>query len=288
VVTGETLPTVRSEQVEVTITNDVDQPIDRGHPLRGQHAFVTGASRGIGAAIARELAEAGANLSITGRDTDALDSVRAEIVEATGVDVCPYAFDVTDAEAISRIVEEASGVLGPVSILVNNAGAATSAPFMKTDLARWQSLLDINLTGPFLLTQAVLPAMLAAKSGRVINVASTAGMIGYSYVAPYVASKHGVIGLTKALATEYAKSGVTFNSVCPGFTETDIAARTIDTMVTKAGRTADEAYAELAALNPQGRLVQPGEVAQAVGWLALPGSSSINGQSIAVAGGEVM
>jgi 3-hydroxybutyrate dehydrogenase len=183
---------------------------------------------------------------------------------------------------------EASQSFGPVSILVNNAGAATSAPFMKTDIKRWQSLLDINLTGPFLLTQAVLPAMLEAKSGRVINVASTAGMIGYSYVAPYVASKHGVIGLTRALATEYARSGVTFNSVCPGFTETDIAARTIDTMVTKAGRTEEEAYAELASLNPQGRLVQPDEVAQAVGWLALPSSSSINGQSIAVAGGEVM
>jgi NAD(P)-dependent dehydrogenase (short-subunit alcohol dehydrogenase family) len=195
---------------------------------------------------------------------------------------------VTDAEAIERVVEQAAQDLGPVNILVNNAGAASSAPFLKTDLARWQSLLDINLTGPFLLTQAVLPAMLEQKSGRIINVASTAGKIGYSYVAPYVASKHGVIGLTRALATEYAKSGVTFNSVCPGFTETDIAARTIDTMVSKAGRTEEEAYAELASLNPQGRLVQPDEVAQAVGWLALPGSTSINGQSIAVAGGEVM
>jgi NAD(P)-dependent dehydrogenase (short-subunit alcohol dehydrogenase family) len=256
--------------------------------LRGQHAFVTGASRGIGASIAIELAHLGANITITGRDVDALSAVKTEISNTCSVEVQSFAFDVTDAEAISRTVSDACESFGPVSILVNNAGAATSAPFLKTDIKRWQSLLDINLTGPFLLTQEILPAMLEAKSGRVINVASTAGMIGYSYVAPYVASKHGVIGLTRALATEYAKSGVTFNAVCPGFTETDIAARTIDTMVTKAGRTEEEAYAELASLNPQGRLVQPDEVAQAVGWLALPSSSSINGQSIAVAGGEVM
>ncbi|MBT3701363.1 MAG: SDR family oxidoreductase [Alphaproteobacteria bacterium] len=270
------------------MSNSDEQLPTRANPLRGQHAFVTGASRGIGASIATELATLGANLSITGRDVDALNTVKANIENGCDVDVQTFVFDVTDAEAISRVMTEASQSFGPVSILVNNAGAATSAPFMKTDIKRWQSLLDINLTGPFLLTQAVLPAMLEAKSGRVINVASTAGMIGYSYVAPYVASKHGVIGLTRALATEYARSGVTFNSVCPGFTETDIAARTIDTMVTKAGRTEEEAYAELASLNPQGRLVQPDEVAQAVGWLALPSSSSINGQSIAVAGGEVM
>ena len=249
---------------------------------------MTGASRGIGASIALELAELGANITITGRDEAALAAVKSEITASFEVKVQDFAFDVTNADAISNVVAEATQTFGPVSILINNAGAASSAPFLKTDVKRWQSLLDINLTGPFLLTQAVLPDMLTAKSGRVINVASTAGMIGYAYVAPYVASKHGVIGLTRALATEYAKSGVTFNSVCPGFTETDIAARTIDTMVTKAGRTEDEAYAELASLNPQGRLVQPDEVAQAVGWLALPGSSSINGQSIAVAGGEVM
>jgi 3-hydroxybutyrate dehydrogenase len=230
----------------------------------------------------------GASISLTGRDVEALDGVKNSISKACDTKINTFAFDVTDAEAIKNIVAKSIESLGPVNILVNNAGAATSAPFMKTDLKSWQSLLDINLTGPYLLTQAVLPGMLEAKSGRIINVASTAGMIGYSYVAPYVASKHGVIGLTRALATEYAKSGVTFNSVCPGFTETDIAARTIDTMVTKAGRTEDEAYAELASLNPQGRLVQPEEVAQAVGWLSLPTSSSINGQSIAVAGGEVM
>ena len=274
--------------MEETISDQETTRTDRAKPLIGQHAFVTGASRGIGASIARELADMGANISITGRDTDALAAVKTELESDYSCKVCSFAFDVTDTDAISRTVEEAASTLGPIDILVNNAGAATSAPFMKTDLARWQSLLDINLTGPFLLTQAVLPAMFERKSGRIINVASTAGMIGYSYVAPYVASKHGVIGLTRALATEYAKSGVTFNSVCPGFTETDIAARTIDTMVNKAGRTEDEAYAELASLNPQGRLVQPDEVAQAVGWLALPSSASINGQSIAVAGGEVM
>jgi len=261
---------------------------DTALPLAGRHAFVTGASRGIGASIAFELARLGANLSLIGRDEDALASQVTAISAAHDVKVQSLVLDVTNADQITKSVETAEAQTGPIDILVNNAGAATSAPFTRTSLDQWQALLDVNLTGPFLLTQAVLPGMMERNFGRVINVASTAGLKGYGYVAPYCAAKHGIIGMTRSLAIEIATSGVTINAVCPGFTETDIAARTIDTMVEKTGRSAEEAYKQLASLNPQGRLVQPEEVAQSVGWLALETSSSINGQAIAVAGGEVM
>ena len=257
-------------------------------PLSGKHALITGASRGIGAAIAHELGALGANLTLTGRDEKALNAEVDAIASASGVEVRGLLLDVTAAERIGPAVDDAVAGLGPVDILVNNAGAATSAPFVRTKLEAWQALLEVNLTAPFLLTQAVLPGMVERQYGRVINVASTAGLKGYGYVAPYCAAKHGLIGLTRSLAVEFAKSGVTINAVCPGFTETDIAARTIDTMVEKTGRSAQQAYDELASLNPQGRLVQPAEVAQSVGWLALETSSSINGQAIAVAGGEIM
>jgi len=223
-----------------------------------------------------------------GRDADALDAQVASVIADYGVKAQGLLLDITEADQIPAVIEAAIDTLGPIDILVNNAGAASSAPFERTSLEQWQAMLDVNLTGPFLLTQAVLPGMAARKSGRVINVASTAGLKGYGYVAGYCAAKHGVIGLTRSLAVEYARSGVTINAVCPGFTETDIAARTIDTMVEKTGRTPQEAYDELAALNPQARLVQPAEVAQSVGWLAFDTSAAINGQAIAVAGGEVM
>lgn len=257
-------------------------------PLAGCHAFVTGASRGIGAAIASELASLGANVSISGRDEAALAEQETAISATAGVNAASHIMDVTEPTQISQVLENSAADFGSIDILVNNAGAATSAPFAKVGLKAWNDLLEINLTGPFLCTQAVLPAMIENGFGRIINVASTASLKGYGYVAPYCASKHGLLGLTRALAVEFAKSSVTFNAVCPGFTETDIAARTIDTMVEKTGRSAEEAYAELAKFNPQGRLVAPAEVAQAVGWLALPASSSFNGQAIAVDGGEVM
>jgi len=259
------------------------------NPLQGRHAFVTGASRGIGAAIAMELGRLGATLSLTGRDEDALSEQMEAVGSRHGGYVGAYVMDVTDGYEIAHIFAKAAeDAGGSVDILVNNAGAATSAPFPRITPDAWRAMLEVNLTGPYLCTQAVLPGMLEKRSGRIINVASTAGHKGYAYVAPYCASKHGVIGMTRALALEIAPSGVTVNAVCPGFTETDIAARTIETMVEKTGRDRDEAYAELAKFNPQARLVQPEEVAQAVGWLALPSSGSINGQSIMVDGGEVM
>ena len=177
---------------------------------------------------------------------------------------------------------------GPIDLLVNNAGQVETAPLAKTSLDTWQRLLNVNLTGSFLCSREVLPAMTERRFGRIVNVASTAALKGYAYVAAYCAAKHGVLGLTRALALETARKGVTVNPVCPGYTETDIVAGAIDTIVAKTGRTPDEARAELASVNPQGRLVDPAEVAASVAWLARRDSGSITGQAIAVAGGEVM
>jgi NAD(P)-dependent dehydrogenase (short-subunit alcohol dehydrogenase family) len=175
-----------------------------------------------------------------------------------------------------------------VDILVNNAGQAASAPFGRTDAALWQRMLDVNLTGAYHCIQATLPGMLDLGWGRIVNVASTAGLTGYRYVAAYCAAKHGLVGLTRALALEVAAQGVTVNAVCPGYTETDIVLAAVANIVRKTGRSEDQARAALAAANPQGRLVQPDEVAHAVAWLCMPGASAMNGQAVAVAGGEVM
>jgi NAD(P)-dependent dehydrogenase (short-subunit alcohol dehydrogenase family) len=178
---------------------------------------------------------------------------------------------------------------GPVAILVNNAGEAPSAPFAQTSLDMWSHVIGVDLTGVFKVTQAVLPDLLALGAGaRIVNVASTAGLVGYAYVAAYCAAKHGVVGLTRALALELAKSGVTVNAVCPGFTDTPLLQGAIDTITAKTGRGENDARAALTRANPQGRLVTPAEVADTVLWLVSPGASSINGQAIAIAGGEVM
>jgi len=252
--------------------------------LNGQHALVTGASRGIGAAIARALAAAGSKVTLAGRRREPLEALRAGLGEKVG----SVTLDVTDESSVAAGVADAIAARGPISILVNNAGQAASAPFEKTTPAVWARMLSVNLTGVYAVTHAVLPAMLAAGHGRVINVASTAGLIGYPYVSAYVAAKHGVIGLTRALALEVARRGVTVNAVCPGFTQTPLLDEAVANIVAKTGRTEAEARAELARSNPQGRLVRPEEVADTVVWLASPAASAINGQAIAVAGGEVM
>ena len=259
-----------------------------GNPLRGQHALVTGATRGIGAAIAETLGRLGANLTLLGRDTEKLRAKSAEISKNFGVEVYIETADITDAETMENIVHNAVAINGAISILVNNAGIGKSAPFktMKRDV--WDEVIRVNLTGTFICTQAVIPSMLESKYGRVINISSTAGLTGYAYVTAYSAAKHGVVGLTRSLALEVSRSGITVNAVCPGYTETDLVSDTIANIVKKTGRSPEEARAELTRPNPMARLVQPWEVAETAAWLALPSSSSITGQAIPVAGGEIL
>jgi NAD(P)-dependent dehydrogenase (short-subunit alcohol dehydrogenase family) len=252
--------------------------------LQGRHALVTGAARGIGAAIARMLVAQGARVTLLGRKRETLAALAAELPGEHGFVVA----DVAVEAQVQAAFAQARAARGPVTLLVNNAGQAESAPFAKTSLALWQQMLDVNLTGTFLCTQAALPDMLAAGGGRIVNIASTAAQKGYAYVSAYVAAKHGVLGLTRSLALELARKGITVNAVCPGYTETDILRESIANVVAKTGRTEAQARAEFAAGNPQQRIVQPGEVADAVRWLCGDGASAITGQAISVSGGEVM
>ena len=254
--------------------------------LDGRHALVTGGGRGIGAAIARALLERGAKVTITGRNAEALAATVAELSALGEIDYTTM--DVASADSVAQAFSAAQARFGPIAVLVNNAGQATSAPFLKTSEEVWQQMLDVNLTGSWHCIRAALPAMLEARWGRIVNVASTAGLTGYGYVSAYCAAKHGLVGLTRSLALEVASKGVTVNAVCPGYTETDIVRDAVANIVAKTGRSDAEALAELAAGNPQKRLVQPDEVAHAVAWLCMPGAGAMNGQSIAVAGGEVM
>ena len=257
--------------------------------LQQRHAVVTGSSRGIGAAIARGLAHAGAHLTLIGRSRDSLENIAAELRALTRVHT--EAVDITDNAAVHTAMQAAEQALGPIHILVNNAGQASSQPFDKTDLAMWQSMITTNLTGTYSCTHAALPSMLKAASsgtpGRIIHVASTAGLQGYAYVSAYTAAKHGVIGLTRALALELARKNITVNAICPGYTETDIVQSAIENIVAKTGKTPTQAREALADRNPQKQLVQPEEIAQAVLWLCGPGSAAINGQAIAIDGGEL-
>jgi len=259
----------------------------RSQLLSGKHAVVTGGAKGIGGAITEILLAHGArvtSLSRTGTATPLNRAAAAELGDA----LHHVTADVSDRESVKKAFESARERFGEIAILVNNAGQATSAPFVKTDAALWRRMMAVNLDGTFHCTQAALPGMLAGGWGRIVNIASTAGLTGYGYVTAYCAAKHGVIGLTRALAVELATKGLTVNAVCPGYTDTDIAREAVAFIVAKTGRTAEQALAELASRNPQKRLVRPEEVANAVVWLCLPGSEAVTGQAIAVAGGELM
>jgi NAD(P)-dependent dehydrogenase (short-subunit alcohol dehydrogenase family) len=256
------------------------------HSLGNRHVFVTGAGTGIGAAIGRACVEAGARVSLAGRRRDPLVKLQASFGEGRARAVAD--FDVTEEGKVQAGVATARSAFGPIDILVNNAGAAPSAPFMKTDLATWNEALAVNLTGSYLVTKEVVPDMIAKRAGRVINIASTAGLVGYAYVSAYVAAKHGLIGLTRSLALEFAHVGITVNAVCPGYTQTPLFERAVDNVAAKTRCSREEARAALVASNPQGQLVTPGEVADAVLWLVSESAHSITGQAIAIAGGEVM
>ncbi|MFC7047735.1 SDR family NAD(P)-dependent oxidoreductase [Emcibacter nanhaiensis] len=251
--------------------------------FKGKHAVITGGGRGIGAAIADALAAEGAKLTLLGRNEEVLKA-KAETLPAA----LPLSCDVTDQAAVEAVIAQAREAHGPVDILVNNAGAAHPAPFMKTSSEQLQSMLDVNLMGPWYCIQAVLPEMQERDSGRIVNIASTAALIGYKYVTAYAAAKHAVQGMTRSLALELAGRNITINSVCPGFTETDIAFDAIENIMSKTGRSREEAIAELAKHNPQKRFIQPEEVASAVLWLCEDINRSMTGQAISVAGGEVM
>jgi NAD(P)-dependent dehydrogenase (short-subunit alcohol dehydrogenase family) len=257
--------------------------------LSGRHAIVTGGSRGIGAAIAALLARQGADVTVMGRNGAALARRRDQLLaDGAARRVATAVADLSDPDQLAAGFRAAAAALGPAHILVNNAGIAPSAPFLKHSLAAWHEVLAVDLTAAFLACQQVLPAMLAGGFGRIVNVASTAGLTGYRYVAGYAAAKHGLVGLTRALALETASQGVTVNAVCPGFTDTDLVADAVRTISAKTGRSEADARAELARTNPQGRLIDPAEVAHAVAFLCRPESGSITGQAIVIAGGEVM
>lgn len=259
---------------------------DAARPLAGQHAFVTGGGTGIGAAIAARLARAGAAVTIAGRRAAPLEAEVAKLA-AAGANAGFVTVDVTGEDSVRAGFAAAKAARGVVTIVVNNAGLAQSAPASRTTLQLWQEALAVNATGTFLCTREFLAQLPKDATGRIVNVASTAGLKGYPYVSAYCAAKHAVVGYTRALALELARRPVTANAVCPGFTETAILAESVANIVKTTGRSEADARAELAKTNPQGRFVQPAEVAEAVHWLCLPESASVTGTVIPVAGGEI-
>jgi NAD(P)-dependent dehydrogenase (short-subunit alcohol dehydrogenase family) len=254
--------------------------------LAQTHALITGGGTGIGAAIAQALSDAGAVVTLAGRRREPLADVAGNLPRAAIVTA-----DVTSEAACAEMAAAARAAHGPIDIVVSNAGGAMSAPFSKTSAEQWRSIIDVNLNGAFLTVQAALPDLLRKTPGggvrRVVMIASTAGLKGYPYVVPYVAAKHGVVGMTRALALELAKSPVTVNAVCPGYVETPLFEATLANIMKTTGRTREQASADLLKSNPQGRVIAPSEVAEAVLWLCSPAAKSVTGQAIALSGGEV-
>jgi 3-hydroxybutyrate dehydrogenase len=251
--------------------------------LRGRHAIVTGGNRGIGAAIAWTLARAGASLTLMGRDAVKLAETGNAIASECRVDVLTVECDVANDDSVADAFKRA----GEAYILVNNAGQSEGAELHNTSRELWDRMLAVNLTGTFLCTQQVLPGMRQAGGGRIINIASTAGLKGYTRITAYCAAKHGVVGFTRALAMETARTGVTVNAVCPAYTETEMGTRAIDQIAAHRNISADDARSKLERLIPIGRLIRPEEVAASVLWLCTDEAAAITGQAISVSGGEV-
>lgn len=246
--------------------------------ISGKKVLITGGGTGVGADMALAFAEKGANVFISGRTKASLDKVAAKHKSIQAV-----VTDVTDENSVKALFDQ----IGPMDIVVANAGAAESAPIVKTDLDSWNRMIAVNLTGVFLTLKEGLVRMQGKDWGRLISVASTAGLKGYAYVAPYAAAKHGVVGLTKSMALEVAKKGITVNAICPGFLNTKMTDRSIETIVEKTGMKEDDARATIAKNNPQGRLIEPSEVSATALWLCGEGSDGINGQAISISGGEI-
>jgi NAD(P)-dependent dehydrogenase (short-subunit alcohol dehydrogenase family) len=247
------------------------------------HALVTGGGRGIGLAIARALTDRGASVSLLGRT----EAVLAAACEALGPTAAFAVADVTDDAALSAAVEGLSARRGVIDILVNNAGGADTRPMKKMRSDDLRRMLEWNVVSAQTAIAAVLPGMLSAGRGRIVNIASTAGLKGYAYVAHYCAAKHALIGLTRAAAVELARTGITVNAVCPGYTQTDMLESSLDEIVRATGRTREEAREALVAANPMRRAIAPEEVADAVAWLCGPAAGAVTGQAIVIAGGEL-
>jgi NAD(P)-dependent dehydrogenase (short-subunit alcohol dehydrogenase family) len=249
--------------------------------LSGKHAFITGGGTGIGLASAKALAARGAKLTLAARNFARVEEA------ASAFEAHPVCVDVANEASVNAAFDAARARFGPIDILINNAGITPSAPLHSMALSTWDEIIAINLTGAFLCSRAALADMYASKWGRIVNVASIAGLKGGPYISAYCASKHGMIGMTRALAHEAAKRGVTVNAVCPGYVETDIITRAAESIASKTKLNEDEARAVLYAGNPQGRLITADEVASAISWLCSDGAAATNGAAIPMSGGEI-
>ncbi len=255
-------------------------------PLQGQHAVVTGAGRGIGAAIAGELAGAGAAVTLMGRTRKRLEDYAGELRARYSQEFHAVTMDVTDPAAVTEAFARTRKHTGDPTILVNNAGAVETAPFIKIDLEHWRRMLDVNLTGVFMCCREVLPAMIASAGGRIVNISSTAGLHGGRYVAAYSAAKHGVIGLTRSLAMEMARHGITVNAVCPGYTKTDLVLESATQVAERLGQSVEDVMDKFKRENPHGRFIEPEEVARVVLELCLPDQAGVTGQAVVVDGSD--